>query len=196
MNVVFANGTNQQQGFTRSAIAFCTFDFDRIDTTVTFEFVNAGVIDNDPNDGRTVFAYTTTGGSDDCGRSNTATIQVLNTLDTLTEGPWSGVTFFMETIIHEIGHVVAGKFDDAARAAISAALGASVESWGNDSLAWEDRASEAWAESFKDVWLPREYRRYDDRTHYRLRDTEDSFAAMLRVMDGLCECTTEVGWPS
>lgn len=191
MNLAFTNGTDRQQGLVRAAVALATYDFDRLDMSVTVSFVDESVLDLNPNDGQYVFATTTysTSITDNCGRAGTAEIKVMDTLDDPDRtGPFSGEQFFMETIIHELGHCVQAKLSAGQVGQVCVALGCPVEDWDNPDKPWTQQGKEAWAESFKDVYLPRNYRRYDDRTIYRLTDDDHSFGLFLSVIDDVCPC--------
>lgn len=85
-------------------------------------------------------------------------------------------SFFMESVVHEYAHAVTFLFiapDDGTRADVaqwfvykgSGRRGASAD-WNPLEAKWEDRIQEAVAEFFKDVWMPQEFRYFDNRTNW------------------------------
>lgn len=85
--------------------------------------------------------------------------------------PWTGVKFLQETFAHELGHALYAALPKARRVAIAQMFGADsddeleLQPPGSD---WEDRYIEGIAETFKDAFLPRLYRRYANRTHHAI----------------------------
>lgn len=104
---------------------------------------------------------------------------------------FSGLKFVQESVAHEIGHVVAGvKVNDPDKIAEMCGLfirtdpvtgDVSVGSSGRWSAGeWPDRIGEAVAETFKDVFLPKSMRKFDNRTNWDL--PRGNFKAFLRLM--------------
>lgn len=104
---------------------------------------------------------------------------------------FSGLKFVQESVAHEIGHVVAGvKVNDPDKIAEMCGLFIRTDpmtgevSVGNSSRwsagEWSDRIGEAVAETFKDVFLPKSMRKFDNRTNWDL--PQGNFKAYLRLM--------------
>lgn len=89
--------------------------------------------------------------------------------------------FFAESFIHELGHAFSFQHmasDDESRSVIAnwfyleTATGegnarrGKLADWNPLAAAWEDRVQEGLAEFFKDVYLPDQYRVYENRTHW------------------------------
>jgi hypothetical protein len=198
--VNFESGTTRQRALFQQAIDRSIFPWDRITTHVHVAF--ASVVPG----GHHRFAATQWGIAPDlldmdiCGRPDEARVTILDDLDDPHRpgdddgwplGHWTGEDFFMETVIHELGHVVQSKFNDAQIAAMSAVFDGTPDDWAGDEStgkAWEDRRQESFAETFKDIYLPRPNRKYDCRTPRRLRS--DRFESFLHVLDGICPCST------
>lgn len=98
--------------------------------------------------------------------------------------------FFMESVVHELGHVVQltnmKDADITPMCALFFKQGATGEGmqWGtSDNWSagdWEDRIQEAVAETFKDAYLGDMYRVYDNRTNWSLGQTSwDQYAELL-----------------
>jgi hypothetical protein len=85
--------------------------------------------------------------------------------------PWTGIQFLQETYAHELGHALFAALPKAARLEIAQMFG--VES---DDVAvlfppgapWVDHPGEGIAETFKDAFLPRGFRRYANRTNHTI----------------------------
>jgi hypothetical protein len=190
----YENGTAHQRALFAEAVALSTFPWDRITTHVHVNFTA-----NVPG-GHHRFAATQwgsaygLGATDPCGRPNEARIYVLDDLDDPHRpgnddgwplGHWSGVEFFYETALHELGHVVQSKFNDPQTAAMSAVFDGTADDWDGPAL-WEQKRQESFAEAFKDIYLPRPNRKYDARAIHRLRS--DRFESFMHVLDGICPC--------
>jgi hypothetical protein len=193
LNVV--GGTDRQRGWFAEAMDACLFPWERITTHVTVEWV-------DPLDlPQHYFAYTTWNGTpaDSCGHPDVALVQIINTLDDPDRpgtdgghptGYFAGKRFYTETVIHELGHVVQMKFSERQRETICDLYGTDLGDW-SEPPAWVDKVEEGDAETFKDVWLPRAYRKFNNRTYYRLE--ESRFEDYLTVLDGVCPCGDDPG---
>jgi hypothetical protein len=88
-------------------------------------------------------------------------------------------SFFMESVVHEYGHYIVNSFmetDEADRANLGAMFkhksdgrwGTAADWTGQADTEWEDQIKEACAETFKDIFLPKKYRYYDNRTNWWL----------------------------
>lgn len=189
MELHFTNGTLQQQTWFEQTMTRSLFPWARITTAVHVEFT-----DEIP-EGHTLFAYTTWGGGrvDHCGRPDEATILIRNDLDdragSVLSHPrtyFAGKRFFMETVMHELGHVVQSKFSSEQVALMSAIFDGSPFDW-NGPAEWEEKRQESFTETFKDVYLPRQYRKFDNRTHHRLSG-EFALDEFFKILDNVCPC--------
>lgn len=103
--------------------------------------------------------------------------------------------FFMEAFIHELGHVLfftSITLTDVEKAGVArlftmkAATGevartGVLEDWNPLDKPWEQRISEGVAEFFKDLYLPREKRVYDNRSDWWM--TRGSFDAFMTYIE-------------
>lgn len=102
---------------------------------------------------------------------------------------WGSIEFAMETVIHEVGHVILAFIPASVRLELgdlfridSFLVGAEYLNE-NETKAWVDRHREGFAETFKDAFLPTALRAYGNRTNialplHRLR----SFRKIMREM--------------
>lgn len=192
MRVIFNNGTAQQQAWFTETIARSLYPWDRITTTVHVAWVAFADLPRHHNDfAATVWTATP---ADPCGRPDTASIQIRDDLDDphrlgteggQPRGHFAGKKFYMETVHHELGHVVQAKFSGDQQARMSAVFGGGPDDW-NGPAKWEEKRQESDAETFKDVWLPGAYRKFDNRTLHRLQ--REQFDTYLGVLDNVCPC--------
>jgi hypothetical protein len=103
--------------------------------------------------------------------------------------------FYMELVIHELGHAVSFTTmdDDAKKTAVAGLFvfqgptgegfrGGTLADWNPLGVAWEDRIQEAVAECFKDAFLPWQYRVYDNRTNWFLpKENWDAFMDYFKI---------------
>lgn len=85
--------------------------------------------------------------------------------------PWSGINFLQETYAHELGHALFAQLPHEVRVAVVELFGESTDDPSvvyDESKAWEDRAGEGIAETFKEAFVPRQLRRYPNRTNRKL----------------------------
>lgn len=78
-----------------------------------------------------------------------------------------GMPFFNEVVAHELCHALLALMDGLDQEKIAALFGATPADWG-DGARWEDRPLEGICETFKDAFLPRDQRRYSNRTNQRI----------------------------
>lgn len=80
------------------------------------------------------------------------------------------VRFYQETVAHEMGHVLSFSLNDTGRDLLSRLFNCenTTEAWFPAAAQWADRPGEAIAETFKDAFLPIEFREYDNRTNITL----------------------------
>lgn len=185
MQVTFENGTSQQRSWFNEAMERALFPWDRVETHVTVKWLP------EVSGGASDFAWTTWGDpADDCGRPNAATIELRDDLDdperTVGGLQYRGQPFYMETCVHELGHVVQSKFDNLQVQTLVTIFGGLGFSDWNGPPEWGEKRQESFAETFKDVWLPKPYRKFDNRTAHRV--SRDSFESFLEVLDKVCAC--------
>lgn len=161
MVVSFANGTARQRQLVNDAIAECTFQFDRLEATVTFTFEPR--IDPALHGGK--FGAVTFVDQ----LPTHAEIHVLADLANPRSSFYAGDDFFKESVIHELGHVVTLSLAPDQQAVIAGALGADYRTqWDLGAVkGWTLSAAEGAAETFKDLFFPG--RKYNNRTRWRLR---------------------------
>lgn len=167
--------TSQQQAWHKEALSRMTFAKDL--RTVAFK-ATVHTVDEPPCPGHNDYMCTVwTTYSDDS--PSTIDWYFRTGADDATQSFNSGVAddikaFFMESCVHEYAHALCFKWlatDDDARAEIcswfrhkdSGTVG-QLTDWNAD--AWEEKIGEAIAEFFKDVYMPPEYRYFQQRTNW------------------------------
>ena len=184
MNFSVVGATDNQAALVERALAAFGYPIDVMGTDVTIAFV---VEPSYP--GTEEFAAATQTGPGEW------LIEVRSNLDQLgrdPEGIYEGPEFFMETVIHEMGHVIAGTWLGTPEKRASMAVcferknrepgypaDGNITYW--QAGDWTDRIEEAVAESIKDVWLPLSIRAYDNRTKWILK--QSSFGAFVALLD-------------
>lgn len=192
MDLNLVGGTDRQRDWFNEAVDRCLYPWARITTHTTVTWVDPEELPNN------FFAYTTWNASpaDTCGRPDVALVQIINTLDDpdrpgtdggRPKGYFAGKRFYMETVVHELAHVVQTKYSEEQREAICDIYGTDLGDWA-DPPQWVDKVEETDAETFKDVWLPRPYRKFNNRTSRRLG--RERFQAYLSVLDDVCPCVS------
>lgn len=193
LQVSFGGATSNQRALVHATVDLSLFDFERLPNEVEFDFSS-----QPPPQLHNAFAYTSVGGNfDSCHKPISDTVTVLSDLDDpnragdeggAPRGTWAGDKFFMETIHHELGHCIAQRFSEADIAAICACFGLPASAWSApyDSVPWEQQVRESFAETFKDIYLPRGLRKFNNRTKHRLLRSkyEDFFV----ILDKICCC--------
>lgn len=103
--------------------------------------------------------------------------------------------FFMESAVHEYAHALMHVYyarSDGEKADIctwfkhknSGKVG-TLEDWSPENGEWEDRIEEAIAEFFKDVYMPEQFRYFQQRTNWQFQ--KSYFSAFLNMVEGqLC----------
>lgn len=190
MNFSFDNSlSSQQRAWAQDAIALCRFPWDAYDLNVTFV-----VVPEPPCPGHQDYMCTQA----DVGFANFL-VNIREGADDPTQqfnkglpNPAADVKdFYMESIIHELGHVIVDKkVDGAGRIAETVLLftmqktGAGIRTgteadW-NDPPEWADHIQEAAAEVFKDTFLNENYRVYENRTNWDISEADHkSFIEIL-----------------
>lgn len=163
----FTNGTSQQQQLVLDAVAECTFPLAQLGTTVNFTF------------GTDIAGH---GGKFEAVTDLTqlpthAEVTVQQDLDNPASPLYFGLAFFKECIIHELGHVVILQLGEADQRAIATAFGLNYDTQWTVAEAggiWTNAGSESAAETFKDLFLTKPNRRYDNRTAHQLPQANET----------------------
>lgn len=106
----------------------------------------------------------------------TAVMQIDNELDNPASPKWQGKSFYQETVIHELSHLVVGRLleEPQIQTLVGMFEGGSRDQW--DSGPWDQRLVEASAELVKDALADPAMRRYPwyERTRRRLKLSGDT----------------------
>lgn len=195
MDFVTYRGDAEQQSWAAETIARSSFKWGDITTSV--QVLYAVPPDENEHDDLIPFATTenTTAQRDPCGRSDFSWMYLRPDLATFVHDfggmpdkrhPDSPLHSAMDVIHHELGHVVAAKFNPEDVVAIGHCFGRDIEDWADEkALPWGERTLEAFCETFKDLYLG-DNRQWDNRTNLRLRN--DEFNNLLDVLDHVCPC--------
>lgn len=100
-----------------------------------------------------------------------STIRIAQALDNPQDQMYVSDEFFKECVIHEFGHVVSAMMTPEQQARIAGTLGMTMADWSPPATtreSWMDRGMEVFAETFKDLYLQRDDREYDNRTNHRV----------------------------
>lgn len=184
----------EQQSWLSETLARSSFKWADISTNVNVTFTEP--VDDNEQDDFKVFATTqnTTTERDPCGRTDFSWMTLRPNLASFVHDfgipdprhPDSPLHSAIDTIHHELGHVVAGKLSPAQIQIIGQCFGREIESWWDDrDLPWQERVLEAFCEAFKDIYLGG-HRQWDSRSDLRLRN--DQFNIFLNVLDDICPC--------
>jgi len=178
--------TAQQQEWIEAAIAPLLYDFDRIEAKVTFV-----TVPEPPCVGHSDYMCTQQLGPEEPWPV-TYRVYIREGADD-PDAPFNaGVKtrvrlFFQESIVHELGHIVSFTYlnDDASRTTAAAAFTrdgrhGTLADWSPDGSAWGDRVIEAVAEVFKDAFVPRNARVFDNRTNWRI--DRAGYAALMHLL--------------
>lgn len=169
MNVAFTGGTDRERDLVRTAMnSLLNLDLGLNSLDVEFQWVD------DPSaaghNDLAATSYGTTGG----------VIQLRKNLDTYKGYPAS---FYIETVAHEIGHLLTHFLAPSAQAKVAALFQTTVDgilAW-EPGTPWEDRTIEGVAETFKDAFLPRRLRYFANRTNVKLSISKyDQFRRIFR----------------
>lgn len=175
MNFILSGGTDQQRQWFNDATDEMTreqFPFDNFATDVTVTWVAESVLQNESHSyGRFTFALTRYNGGTD-----TATLQIFEGLDTRADDEFQGKGFYMETVAHEIGHVVSGRLDDATIGQICALFNEHADAW--QTGGWETRIVEGCSEIIKDTY--QRARKFENRTTRFI--SKENFAQLMTLL--------------
>lgn len=177
------NSTRQQRQWVRDAIALCQFPLDswRIGLPVTVEWTNVDDPETDNFAEYMTTSFVTTDGNEH------AVIAIATNADSMENSavqaleilPWELQNWYMESFIHEIGHVVFGwYFGEAGTIARVAEMyerngqQGTAADWSPPGNSWENRIVEGNAEFFKDVFMPPGFRVFDNRTNWWMKRSD------------------------
>ena len=171
--------SGQQKAWIQDAIALATFPWAAFDVAVTFK-----IVPEPPCPGHSDYMCTQADGT-----FTNFLVNIRDGADDPTQPFNKGLpnpaadikAFFMECIIHELGHVVVDiKVDKVAQVPVVAPLftiqktGQGIRNgteadW-NTPPDWADHIQEAAAEVFKDTYLPEAFRVYDNRSNWDISE--------------------------
>lgn len=166
MDIQYAPGTtDRQRAVVADAFNFTYFPWTLIPTVVTVEFTT------DTESLAAIHGGKAEAQTDTSGLPDTATIKVHpGLIEPGSSRYYFGEKFAWETIIHELGHVVGFQLPDASLRAIAALYAPACDfdtQWAI-TTSWPHAGQEAFAEIFKDIWLPKSLRQYDNRTDFKI----------------------------
>lgn len=157
MKLTFANGTDLQKAACRTVVGnLLNLPSEAMPVEVLVEFVADPLAGMHNEFAATLWTY----------NSNSATTRIANVAPHWPE-PWEGMRFLQETFAHELGHVLFAALTEAGRLAVAGLFGADTDDPAvlqPPGTPWEDHVMEGIAETFKDAFLPRRFRRYSNRT--------------------------------
>lgn len=191
--VNFLNGTPRQRQLFNDAVAEALYDWSRIPNNIDVDWESQ--FDSTLHNSFALTQYLTDQ-VDSCHRQMHDNIKIASNLDNPNRpgnegghpvGYYAGDQFYKETVIHELGHVVGSMADASQRTALAACFDRGPTSWLaglNNEGAWEDRVTEGFAETFKDVFFPG--RKFDNRTRVKL--PQANFSRFLDILDKVCCC--------
>ena len=183
--ITFANGTARQRGLVLEALRQCRFPFDRLAFQVRVRFTDnpdpsihyeaattyttvyprpMPLRDDNEIDGMSANGYMYPADVD-----VRAEVRILNGLSDPNSRHYESDEFFKDVVIHEFGHILAGCFTESLRLDMCAALDIPEQAWRantSDREAWGGNGEELFCETFKDVFMPKEHRAYDNRTGF------------------------------
>lgn len=178
-------GTLQQQTLFQAAFDAITFPTTRLNLDVVVGFGPDPCPDMDHELACTFVTFEGEG-LNNCGRPTSASIVMLDGLEEETGNAFRGIRMFYDVVAHEIGHVASAWLTDVQRGELCVLFGGQPSNWRPENAPWPDLIQEAQAEFFKDVFMPKELRRYDNRTNWKL--PRANFPAWLEIMSTLCTC--------
>lgn len=187
-SVTFEGGTANQRDLVNETIALSLYDWNRLQFEVVFRW------SSDPIPGYlnelagTSYRLPVPFERDPCFRPNLAWITLRDDLDDPAAPAGGGPQVYRDVVHHELGHVLAAKLHYTQVITLCALYGGNTTQWGGpgSDRAWEDQISESFAETFKDVFLPRQYREWDNRTKWRL--PARSYQGWIDVLSDICDC--------
>lgn len=174
----------EQESMVRDAIAACQFRFGDTDLHVVFH-----TVDEPRCLGHKDYMCTTPNTDTDIA-GNVTLVEIRHGAETSTVANVAERdvrAFFMEAVVHEIGHAVT--FDriisDVAKTAVARCftkngVRGDLPDWNPIDKPWEDRIQEAVAEAFKVAFLGDSFRLYDNRSNWRI--SPDDWPLLISIM--------------
>lgn len=197
MELLLTGGTAQARQWVSTTLALSAYDWSRIPTIVSVSWAADPYPGLHDEYGVTLIPGQQ-GGVDRLGRPMSTDMVLRNGLEDPDKAQPGGVpggqALVHDVVHHELGHVLASLFVNGYtragvahqphRKIVCEAFGGTLADWHPDGSAWEDRIEEAFAETFKDIYLPRTARLADNRTKWKLPAA--GYSAFLDVIDDIC----------
>lgn len=196
LSIGFVNGTVQQRGMFEQALTVSRYDWSRLATRGSsttgpgvLEVVWDAAVASD--DGWGFFEKLDLGVD---GSGNMESRYIVHLRSTIDLQP---VAVHHEAVIHQMAHALLAQvgvlvngnlepppspFARPLYELVCEAFGGTPAEW--TAGAWGDRIEEAFCETFKDIYLAREYRSSDNRTRWRI--SQANYTRLLDVMDNFC----------
>lgn len=164
MEVAITGGNTHQRKLIQHAVDLTNERHLRIkrwDHTWQVSVLPPNQVDTTPHDNFRTFMVT-------LGTADAPT-HIRNDMPFRGQGPFAGDLFFMESVVHELGHHLFQFIPEENQARLVSMFGAkSGLEFMAINKAWEDRPVEGMAETFKDSFLAAIHRVYFNRTHEKL----------------------------
>lgn len=185
---------DEQRGWLSETLAASKFDWTDITTNINVLFTDPP--DENEHDDLTTFAFTdnTYAQRDPCGRPDFTWMYLRPNLADFVHDfgipeprhPDSPLHSAIDTIHHELGHVVAAKLAPSDVSLVGNCFGRDILDWWDEKdQVWANRTLEAFCETFKDLYLGPN-RQWNNRTNLRLR--YDKFSQFCDILDRVCAC--------
>lgn len=167
MKIAFTGGSDNQRHLVTQAVNAVNdryLNLEDMKHTWSVVFLPPNVIDTTPHDSFKTFMVT----------QNDGTTQIRNDMPFKGQGPYAGVKFFQESVVHELGHHLLGNgpgmghIGNEQQKKIAAMFDSTPSTWNPQNKPWENRAVEGIAETFKDSFLAADRREYFNRTKRKL----------------------------
>lgn len=198
MELNFLSGSPAQRAVVEETIERQKFPFDRLDeVTVNIEWV----VDPTPTM-KDEFGWTEWSGTPVGACSQKPSVMSIRFNDDLLDpdradggrdgwpkGFYAGRSFVRDVVLHELGHVVQSQLTPAQITKICEdVFGVPATRWSDPADDWDEHIQEAFAETFKDVFLERgdNGRKFDNRTEYTW--PQDKFDVFWEILDAICPC--------
>jgi hypothetical protein len=190
-HVEVTNGTERQFALINYAMGVCTFPWERLaaDIKITFVPDPAPALDFEaaycvttpwtmpiPNPSATEQELPDT--PLEWNKANypsdimpEAVIRIYAGLSDVKDPQYVSDQFFVEVVVHELAHVISGMMTGTQHARLSGTFGMTAAEYNPPATtreSWKDRGQEVFAETFKDLYLRRDEREYDNRTNHRV----------------------------
>lgn len=172
MEVTFEGANSTQEAACQTALHnLLNLPFDSIPLNLTIAFVPDPAPGDDEEFAASTYEYDST----------TATIKIDEDAPDWN-AKYKGIEFLQETVAHEVGHVMFAAMPESYRSSVAQMFGAKSDDFSElqpEGSAWQNRYIEGIAETFKDAFLPRRFRKYANRTN---RNTSISKYSTFRTL--------------